>query len=154
MAQNLLDTANHTFKAHNAYIQIVQPGEMQVLASAQLLDAKAVVIDERTTRMLVEQPEQLGNLMRSKLHTPIFTDYEKLNKLKKLLYGIKVIRSVELATLAYEYKILNKYIVPSERKTYRGLNRELLDSVLWGLKLRGCSVSQSEINTILKSEKY
>ena len=154
LSQNLIDITNHTLKAHNAFIQIVQPGEMQVLAAAKLLKSKAVVIDERTTRMLVEEPERLANLMQRRLHTKVTVDYDKLNKLKKLTDGIKIIRSVELATLAYEYKLLNKYIIPSEEKIYKNLNKELLDSVLWGLKLNGCSVSHTEIDIILKSEKH
>ena len=152
LAQEFLEVTNHTFKAHGSFIQVVQPGEMEVLAAAKLLGAKAIVVDERTTRMLVEEPHKLKELMQSKLHTKVVVDNEKLNELISLTHDIKVIRSVELATIAYELKILNNYIVKTEERAYKNMKKELLDSVLWGLKLNGCSVSQNEIEDILKME--
>ncbi len=58
-----------------------------------------------------------------------------------------MIRSVELVSVAYELGLLNKYLVdvPNPKKT-------LLEAVLWGVKLNGCSVSEREIAEIVRVE--
>jgi predicted nucleic acid-binding protein len=148
----ILNIANRTFKAQNSFIQIVQEGEIEAISAYRHLNAEALVIDERTTRMLIEEPHQLKKLMESRLHTNIELDKENFTKLKNILSGIKVIRSTEIATIAYEKKILNTLIVPEEERVYRDLKIELLESILWGLKLSGCSISEDEINKILRIE--
>jgi len=151
-ANRILELANHTFKANNAYIQIVQRGEIESIAALKHLNGNAVVIDERTTRMLVEEPENLRNLMQSRLHRRVEVNRENLKKLREELYGVRVIRSAELITIAYEKGILDTYVLPSEMKLYRNLDKQVLESTLWGLKLNGCSISQREIEQILKLE--
>jgi hypothetical protein len=58
---------------------------------------------------------------------------------------LKLIRSIELVTVAFEMGLLNQYLVkiPNAR-------RELLDSLLWAVKLNGCSVTDAEIKDILR----
>ena len=60
---------------------------------------------------------------------------------------MKVIRSVELVTVAYENGILDRFItkIPDAKKN-------LLESVLWGVKLNGCAVSKDEIEQIIRIE--
>ncbi|MEM2121849.1 MAG: hypothetical protein QXU20_04300 [Candidatus Woesearchaeota archaeon] len=150
--EEILRIANTTFKAHNSFVQIVQQGEIESIAAYKHLNAEALVIDERTTRMLIEQPNELKKLMESRLHTKVEIDKENFLKLKEILSDINVIRSAEIATIAYEKKILNSLIVPEEEKSYKNLKIELLESILWGLKLSGCSISEQEINKILRIE--
>ncbi len=152
LSHRLMDIANHTFKAYDSYIAIVHIGEMDVLATAKLLGSEAVVIDERTTRMLIESPELIAKHLQAKLHTHISVDYDNLRVLKKELSPLKVLRSVELITLAYEFHILDNLILPDELFSYKNLRSELLSAVLWGLRLNGCSVSDEEIQDVLKFE--
>src|SRR3989338_258473 len=56
---SLLNTANEIFKAYNNYIKIVHYAEMSVIAAATTLSADAVVIDEKTTRFLIENPKMI-----------------------------------------------------------------------------------------------
>ena len=76
---------------------------------------------------------------------------EKSSLLKTLernnVNNIRAIRSVELVAVAYELGILDSYItkIPDARKN-------LLESVLWGVKLNGCAVSKDEIGQILRIE--
>ncbi|MGC8929346.1 MAG: hypothetical protein ACP5OZ_02365 [Candidatus Woesearchaeota archaeon] len=150
--QEILNIANTTFKAHNSFVQIVQEGEIEAISAYKHLNAEAIVIDERTMRMLIEEPHALKKLMESRLHTNIEVNKENFIKLKNIFSGINVIRSTEIATIAYEKKILNTLIVPNEEKVYKNLKIELLESILWGLKLSGCSISEHEINGILRME--
>lgn len=75
-------------------------------------------------------------------------DNKRLKEIKKQLKGIKLIRSAELVAVAYELGLLDNYI-----KNTSISKKDLLDSVLWGVKLDGCAISGKEINQIIKLEK-
>ncbi len=152
LSHRIMNIANHTFKAYDSDIAIVHIGEMDVLAAAKILKSKAVVIDERTTRQLIEDPLSIAKHLQSKLHTHITVDENNIRLLKRELSGIKVIRSVELMSLAYEFHILDSLIIPQEQRVYKNLNSTLLDAVLWSLKLNGCAVSDEEINKLVSLE--
>jgi hypothetical protein len=51
-----------------------------------------------------------------------------------------IIRSIELASVAYKFGLLNSYIPP--RKGGRSV---LVDSILWATKSNGCAVTEHEI---------
>ena len=129
-------------------MRIVHYADVSSLAAASILNSDAVVIDERTTRLLVENPRRLIEILKNKLHTPIEVNEKNLKEFQSLTKNIKIIRSVELVTIAYEKGLLNKYIlhIPNPKQT-------LLESILWGVKLNGCAVSEKEINQIMKLER-
>ena len=147
-AQELLNLANSILSAHGQNIKIVQIGEMETLAAALLYQADAIAIDERITRTLLENPRGLQILMEKRLHIQLKLDERALHNFDETVRHVTIIRSIELVTMAYELGLLDKYIVniPNAR-------RELLESTLWGVKLNGCSVTEDEINTIVKTEK-
>lgn len=143
----LLDTANKSFYAHGQPINIVHYGEMSGLATAIHNKSDAYVVDERTTRLLIENPNKIRNILRHTLHTDIKINQGMLKEFQKLAKGVKIIRSIELVVIAYELGLLDIYLteLPEPKKT-------LLESVLWGLKLNGCAVSKREIEQIIKLE--
>lgn len=147
MTNLLLNLANNSYSAKDHYVQIVHAGEMETLATAMMLETDGIVIDERTTRMLVEEPERLAELMEKRLHTKITMNKENIRKFNDLTKKIKIMRSVELVLAAYELGWLDNYLPDMKNPTV-----ELLDSVLWGLKLRGCSISRREMEQIIKLE--
>ena len=61
----IMNKANFTFKTEDDWIRIIHDGEASCLALYKTIkaDKKAIVIDERTTRMLVEMPENLHRLL-------------------------------------------------------------------------------------------
>lgn len=146
-ANELLDIANHIFKAKGNWMHIVSFAEMEALACGIHLGAEAIVVDERTTRMLVEDSNDLFSYMEHKLHTKMQVDRKNLAKFKKMTRGLRFIRSTELVLIAYELGFLDKYLpnIPEPKK-------QLLQAALWGVKLNGCAVSQEEIDTIIKEE--
>ncbi len=148
LANHLGTLANSAFVAMGNPIKIVQYGEMQALATAINLDSDAIVIDERITRLMIENPRIVAEIMRNKLHTHIQINMQNIDEFQQHTRRIRVIRSVELVTIAFEQGMLQKYL--PERQDGR---RMLLDSILWGVKLKGCSVSPSEIERIMKLEK-
>ena len=146
--EKLLSLANNIFRAKGSCIQIVHHGEMEVLAAALDCQADGIVIDERTTRVLIENPVKVRERLAKKLHTTVDMNRQNLLALRKEIGKMNVIRSFELATIAYENEMLKDYVlnIPKPRK-------ELLEGVLWGVKLSGCSVSEDEIRQVLKIEK-
>ena len=141
----LLNLANTCFKVHNRWIKIVHYAEMESLAAATMLNSDALVIDERTTRVLIEEPERLKNIMESKLHIKISVNYKNIKAFQEKIRQIKLIRSVELVAVSYELGLLDRYL-----PNIKNAKKELLDSVLWGLKLNGCAISSSEIEKLVK----
>jgi hypothetical protein len=147
-AQELSNLANSILSAHGQNIKIVQIGEMETLAAAILFKADAIIVDERITRTLLENPQGLQLLMEKRLHMQLKTNEKALHEFEESTRHITVLRSIELVTIAYELGLLDKFVVniPNAR-------RELLESTLWGVKLNGCSVTDDEIATIVKTEK-
>ena len=144
---SLLNTANQIFKAYNNYMNIVQFGEISAVAAAIELKADAIAIDEKITRSLIENPKVVLNIIKQTLHTSVSINESNLKEFGNTTNGLKVIRSVELVTIAYELGVLDNYItkLPNARKN-------LLESILWGVKLNGCAVSKDEIEQIMKLE--
>lgn len=150
-AEELADIANHIFKTKDTWIRIMHDAELESLALALELKADAYAIDERNTRMLIENPESLGQLLQDKLHTKIETDYENLERFKQNVKGMNIIRSVELMTIAYELGIMNEYLRKEEKEIINiDLEKSLIDGMLWGLKLKGCAITKNEINEIVR----
>jgi len=148
-SQELLDLANNIFLINNVPMRIAHLGEMESIAAALVWRAEAIVMDERTTRMLIENPSGLEQLFEQRLHEDVKVNQQNLDRFKQMTDGLRIIRSVELVVAAYELGLLEKYAVhlPNAK-------RELLDSVLWGVKLHGCAVSGQEIRDILKLAKF
>ena len=144
---HLLDLANKCFSAQGNFIQIVHFAEISGVVVSILNDSEAFVVDERNMRLLIEDPDKLKEILGNKLHTTVSVNRNNLSEFRAITKKIKLIRSVELVTVAYELGLLDKYLVniPQPDKT-------LLDAVLWGVKLNGCSVSEREIEEIIKIE--
>ena len=147
--KKLLTIANRCFAYNGNYVTIVHYGEIETLAAALTLNADAIAIDEKTTRLLVEDPERLEKNLSHKMHRKITMNHENINLFSDAVKGVKLIRSTELVTIAFELGLLDTYLpkIPNPKK-------ELLDALLWGLKLEGCAISEKEIRLISKLEKH
>ncbi len=146
----LLRLANNSFAAKGRAVQIVQYGEMASIAAANLLDAEALVMDERITRELIEHPKHLADLMERRLHTAVTVNNENVSLLQRYVSKTKIIRSVELVAVAFEFGLLDRYIAAGEEKVIPQVRQKLLESVLWGLKMNGCAVSGKEIEKLIE----
>lgn len=131
---NLMNVANNTFFADGKSLHLLDKGESATLALSKILDNSPIVIDERTTRMLCENPENLRKLFEKKFHTKVTANKKNYEFFK----DFKIIRSAELAYLAHKKGF---YEIKDER---------ILDAMLYALKLRGCSISEYEINEMKK----
>ena len=150
LTRELLDKINTTFKANGNWITVVHEGEMEVVAAALHSDSKNIVVDERTTRKLIEDPDGIARTLSRKLHTKIQVDEGKMGYIKKELGDLKVLRSTELAITAYKIGLLDRYMLEDEKKIIKDLDKAILEGVLWGIKLNGCSIRREEIYKIIK----
>lgn len=134
--KKLLELANKTFLQRDNPLHLIDLGETSALVLSRELTKKGVkniiVIDERTTRMLCEKPENLKKLLQKKLHTKVDIKKENLKNFQEF----KIIRSSELMYLVYK-KQLTKI-----------KNKKVLDAILYGLKYKGCAISIDEIEKI------
>jgi predicted nucleic acid-binding protein len=130
----LLNTTNNTFRTKNKNLHLIDKGEATTLALSLILKPNVIVIDERTARMLCESPENLRKLLQKKLHTSVRADEKNYPYFK----NIKIIRSTELVFIAYK-KNLHELKDP-----------KILEAMLQGVKFKGCSVSEKEIQVMKK----
>jgi predicted nucleic acid-binding protein len=147
LRSKLLELANNIYSAKDHPIAVVHFGEMESLAAALFMESSAIVVDERTTRKLLEDPLELKSILERKLHTPVEIDRQLLQQFQRVTKSLQPIRSFELAVIAFEMGLLDQYLPPGDHP-----KENLLDAVLWGLKLNGCAVSQEEITSIIVSE--
>ena len=131
-----IDFANNLFFRERDAIKLIDVGEASCLALSEILHEKGVsnviAIDERTTRMLFEKPDNLKNLLEEKLHANITA--KKLN----IQNGFKFIRSTELIYVGFKKGLV------------KNRSKDMLDAMLYGAKFRGCAVSDDEIKEIEK----
>ena len=145
--ENLLGLANSCFSAFGHNIKIVHDAEISSLALYMQQNSDAFVLDEKTTRLLIENPRKLQEIMIHNLGTKVTANNNSLKSFQKLTKNVKMIRSVELAMVAYEKGLLDKYLV-----NIINPRRTLLESILWGIKLNGCAVTKRELEQILRIE--
>jgi len=135
-SQEMLRMCNHIFIAQNEYMHLIDEGEASCLVLSLLASEKGIdniiAIDERTTRMLGEGPENLKKLLSQKLHIEITMVKENALKPSK----IKFIRSSELVYVAWKKGLV-------ELK-----DGKVLDALLYATKFKGSAISYEEIEEI------
>jgi hypothetical protein len=131
----LMSIANTTFRAKDKNLHLIDKGEAAVLALSEMMSEKkkqAIVIDERTTRMLCENPENLRKLLQKKLKTKIKANKENY----KSFENFRILRSTELAYIAHKRRLIKME------------KSDIYEAVLYGIKYNGCSVSEEEIKVM------
>ena len=133
----LLNIANHSIQVEGNWIEIVSEAEISCLAlSSELTKRKIeniIAIDERTTRILAEKPENLERLMSDRLHkrAQLFSNLSQFS-------NFRFIRSSELVYVAYKKGILQ----------FDG--KKALEATLFATKYAGSSISFEEIDELRK----
>ncbi|MBS3143836.1 hypothetical protein J4446_03115 [Candidatus Woesearchaeota archaeon] len=143
---NLLNLCNNIFLAGNKPIKILDKAEVEALVLTQLLQG-VYIVDERNIRLMVEDYRKLAILLERKLDTKITINNQNIRLFKSEIKDITIVRSAELMTIAFEKGLFNEYENKYSNK------REILDGILWGLRLRGCAISTEEIEEVIKIEK-
>ena len=133
-AKRITDLANSLLSYKKRQLMILHRGEAESLACLKSLGENTLLVDERTTRHLIEDPELLQKYMENITQHRLNMNNEVLDELQKELKGINVIRSSELLAYAYEKGMLE------------GLDsKRVLEAGLYALKFSGCSITRDEI---------
>lgn len=138
----LISLANSSFSANGKTLEIIQEGEMESVVAA-LKNDSAMVIDERTLRLFVENSKAVESLLEHRFKEEMVPNKEKIKKFNSFVNKARIIRSIELVSVAYKLGLLKNYV--PKRKYGRNV---LVDAVLWATKYNGCAVTQHEIEEI------
>ncbi|VVC04955.1 Uncharacterised protein [Candidatus Burarchaeum australiense] len=136
--------ANSVYSIGKQKLQIIQDGEAEMLALAHEMGVQNVLMDERTTRMLAESPDDLHKHFEKEFGKSVNVDGDELEWFAKLTRGMSIFRSSEIVVAAYELGYF---------KNYRGMERQMLEASLYALKFAGCGISFEEIEGFLKAKR-
>ncbi|MEM2131579.1 MAG: hypothetical protein QXR96_03575 [Candidatus Woesearchaeota archaeon] len=146
-ADYLFSEINSFFMAHNTQIKVVHYAEIETLSAGLVLNSDAVVIDEFIMRNIVENPKLVHERLENKLHMIVSANNEKIKVIKEKI-NINILRTFELVIAAYEMNLFKEYYLKIENS-----KKQLLEALLWGIKLNGCSISEEDIREAMKIEK-
>ena len=138
----LADLCNKSFFSSERSLELLQKGELEAMAVFKQLSADGLAIDERTCRMILEDPFRLQSLIGKRNDQRITVDEKRLSELTTFLGKPLVVRSCDLLALAYKQKLFPDDLVQSKQG---------LEAALWSVKFTGCAVSGSEIEDYLKT---
>ena len=141
--QELINLANKTYSVKGKNIDILQKGEVESMASAAQEKNTAVVMDEHTMRLLLEDHKNLRSLLQKRFHKPVQANKETIKQFCNIVKTRPIIRSAELISVAYTKNLLKDYI-PKKRNG----KKLLIDSMLWATKYHGCAISNKEIEAM------
>src|SRR3989338_6022899 len=140
--QELQTLANNSFSIRGKPMEVIQSGEMESVAAALQLNS-AVVMDERTLRLFIENSPELLGILEYRFSQKIQADKTKIKQFSSQLQGIPIIRSTELVGIAYKLSLLDGFVPPG-----KGGKETLLDAVLWATKYNGCAITEHEIEEV------
>ncbi len=143
LLNDIMNTGNNIFYRKGKSIHLIDKGECGMIACTIERDIRYMLIDERTTRTLVEAPDVLKKHFEKEFHFHITTNIENLEKFTQITKGLKILRSSELVIFAYKKGYFDSF---SDPKT-------VLKSALYRLKYTGCSLSFEEIDNYISSIK-
>ncbi len=145
ITQEILNTANSIYCIKRHPLRLIHEGEAAALALLAGLEASCLLIDERTTRMLIEDADGLRKVLSNQLGRRVDMDRQRLEAFRSIVPGVSIIRSSEIAAVAYEKGILGRNLGNS--------GKEALMAMLYALKFSGCAISWNELEEYAALEK-
>jgi len=137
LRDQILGASNRVYGIGGKKMKIIHAAEAEALALASSEGAQAVLIDERITRMLVENPDGLRQLLSARNKAEVRMGSHHLRELGRLLSDVPIIRSADIVAIAYEKGILSKM--------HSVEDKSVLEAALSALKFSGCAISWDEI---------
>jgi len=137
----IMNTANNIFSAAGRPVRLVDAGEAAQLALSYQLGIKNILIDERTTRTLIEAPLKLKQHLENEFRKKVTVNEKMMDHFLGYAEHINIIRSSELIVMAYKYGYFD---------TFGEYKEKALESALYTLKFSGCSISFEEIEEMMR----
>lgn len=135
--RRIMETANLIYSVRGKPLPLIQKGEAECLALFKFEKAGALMVDEKTTRLLIEDPEGLRKTIRAEYKEPVELNKKVLREFESATKGIRCIRSTELLWIAAEKGFFDRF---GDDK------REALKAAIQCLRGAGCSISHRELD--------
>ncbi len=132
LAEEFTRLANSAYVARHRPLRIIQRGEAEAIILSKQLD-NVLLVDERTIRLLIEDPEELKYLLERRTGQNIRHNKDLTDRIQEMAGDVLMLRSADLVAYAYEEGILD------------GGNKDLVEAALYALKYAGCAISEQEI---------
>lgn len=143
LTQKIANIMNSIILVNNTPLELMHHAELETLAYGIINNIDIICVDERNTRLLIEDPWLLSKIIGSRLHKKTTVNEQKYNDLKLIVKNLKIVRSSELAIKAIKDEIISFNKVVDKK--------ELVNAVLWNFKLHGCTISINDIEKAKQS---
>lgn len=138
---DVLKWTNNLFYIKGRPLRLVHVGEAEMIALAKELDVATILIDERTTRMLIEAPFRIKEHLEHEFGVSIMVNRENLLKFSEITKNMQPIRSSELLLVSYENGFMNNF---------NDFKKQALEAALYKVKFSGCAIRFDEISEVMK----
>ena len=142
----LLSYANSSFYINNKQLKVLEDTDAQVAVLAKKLNADALLTDERTLRLFIENPDAISGFLQNKFHTKVEVNEKSLHRFSDYMENMPVIRSVDLVVYAIENGVFDPTIKRCSIVKNIDCRKEIIRGLLYALRFSGCAVSFEEIN--------
>lgn len=136
----VLHSANNMFYTDRPF-HLVDEGEAEMIAAAVDNGLTTLLMDERTTRALIEAPMDLKKHLEEEFHIDIRVNQDMYSEFHKITENLVVIRSAEIIALANDKGYFKKY---------KELSEEAYEAALYAIKFKGCAIGFDEIKELAK----
>jgi len=103
------DLANRLLEHRGHFVKIMHEGEAQAIGALSVMKENTFMVDERTTRHLIEDPKKILQYMQGRTKYKLKMNDKALEELQEKLININVIRSSEVVANAYEKGLLPRF---------------------------------------------
>ena len=134
--REILQFSNNIFSVNGAPLKILHPGEAECLAGYAATSASGIVVDEKTTRLLIESPQILLESLRDEYGNGVKVSQSSLNQLRQRIESFTALRSTEILAVAFE----NGYFEP-----FKEDEADAFHSATYALRQAGCSITSAEL---------
>ncbi len=134
--REILQYANSVFSVNGQSLKVLHAGEAEALAAYKEMQAKGILVDEKTTRLFIEDAGILRQSLEQEYRGSVKVNQKALDSLKRLLQGMNAIRSTEILAVAFEKGYFDGY----------GKNADAaFHSALFAVRNAGCSITTHEL---------
>lgn len=134
--KDILRHANNVFSVNGQALKVLHAGEAEALAAYEEMQSRAILVDEKTTRLFIEDPALLQQSLEQEYRGRVKRNDDALNSLKKMLNGMNCVRSTEILAVAFEKGYFGGF----------GRNEEkAFHAALYAVRKAGCSITTHEL---------
>ncbi len=134
--QEIADAANRLYLVGGKPLKLIHGGEAETLALLGILGAKILAIDEKTTRLIIEDPLKLKEMIEGEYTEKMVFDLKAYEAFRRMIPQVSVIRSAELLALAAKRGFFSNFGEHEEEAFHSAIN---------ALRAAGCSLAQDEM---------